>query len=515
MKHRAMLLLGYLPVSKLECFTENRRQTAKQQLFHEAMRSLLSPLTKAGQDGVKMVCADGNVRLVYPILAAYVADHPEQCLVACCRESRCPQCYVHHKHRGDGLKEPGVNSSPRMPIPVLMNIRAFHANKENSVEEDGIQTSVYTPFWADLPHSNIFMSFAPDLLHQMHKGVFKDHLVEWCLNLATRSEIDARFQRMPSHTGLRHFSRGISTLSQWTGVEAKHVERLFLGVIAGAVTPLTFRAARALVDFIYYTGYPSHSTMTLGYMDGALQEWDKCKSEFVRLGERDNFNIPKFHKMRHYTQSIKMLGTADGYNTELPERLHIDCVKQGYRASNRRNYIQQMIIWLCRRESVDAFAAYLAWSKDLEEASENKEEGEDSALTIHHRDNLASMMNTSIQPPRRPSNVHVNISTLQNDYGAVDFLPTLITFLRKHLPHTHHMPNEGSIFNMYRQIKLYYPSLQGFDGVNECNVIQACPAQPPSEFDTSKPRAPAHFDTAIVGEPGKAELIGMEGKFLF
>ncbi|GJJ13728.1 hypothetical protein Clacol_007984 [Clathrus columnatus] len=111
-RHCAMLLLGYLPVSKLECFTEVGRRTAKQQLFHCCMRSLLAPLVEAGQNGVKMTCADGNVRSVHPILAVYIADHPEQCLVACSQENRCPQCLVHHNHRGQPLDDPEINSCP-------------------------------------------------------------------------------------------------------------------------------------------------------------------------------------------------------------------------------------------------------------------------------------------------------------------------------------------------------------------------------------------------------------------
>ena len=63
-----------------------------QKLFHAAMRIIVEPLLDAGEHGVEMTGGDGCVRLVFPILAMYVTDYPEQCLVTCSKYGTCPKC---------------------------------------------------------------------------------------------------------------------------------------------------------------------------------------------------------------------------------------------------------------------------------------------------------------------------------------------------------------------------------------------------------------------------------------
>jgi hypothetical protein len=120
-----------------------------------------------------MPCADGFIRHVYPILAAYIADYLEQCLVACCKENTCPQCAVTAKKRGEH-----IHSALRDPEETLHTL-SEKSHRENPKKFVTQNLRPINPFWKDLPHCNIFSCMTPDLLHQLHKGVFKDHIVSW------------------------------------------------------------------------------------------------------------------------------------------------------------------------------------------------------------------------------------------------------------------------------------------------------------------------------------------------
>jgi hypothetical protein len=181
----ATVLISYIPVSKLTCFLDKTRSAGGHQLFHYCMQRILGPLVKAGQEGMPMTCADGFTHLIFPILAAYIADYPKQCLVAACRENSCPKCHVPPTRRGKP-----VYSEPRDQECTLTLI-GHHASGRTvpMFREEGIWP-IDSLFWSKLPHCDIFKCISPDILHQLHKGCDEDCC--WGFTLTQHEEVILR-----------------------------------------------------------------------------------------------------------------------------------------------------------------------------------------------------------------------------------------------------------------------------------------------------------------------------------
>ncbi|CDO71969.1 hypothetical protein BN946_scf184943.g3 [Trametes cinnabarina] len=495
-KH-ATILIGYIPVTKLECFTRKTRSVEGYHVFHECMRSILEPLVAAGKSGIEMTCTDGGVRWVHPIVAAYVADHPEQCLVSGCQENFCPKCCAHSSELGDPVY------SVMKDQTVIWDAIKEAADGVDTVELKSLGLRLIDPFWRELPHCDIFSCITLDLLHQLHKGIFKDHTVAWATACAEggADEVDRRFKAMPSHPRTEH----------------KHMEKVFLGILCGASDPAAVRAVRSVLNFIYYAHFHTHSDDSLACLEHAWAAFHANKDVFVRLGIRQHFNIPKLNSALHYLLSIRKLGTMDGYNTEHSEWLHIDFAKRGYSASNKREYIKQMMLWLSRQEAVHRFQTYLDWTEptsDLpspagtqdascdnpldDEMDEGHQDGQQAllrALSIISESSLPSYI-----LPKSPSLPGTTVGQLIRDFGCTDFIRALQDYLRKGscsrtLPHAAQNLHPGSRFAAYKRMYLHLPPIQQLSHEVVKDVIRAIPMQPACRLVRA---SPAHFDTVLV-----------------
>ncbi|KAF8160595.1 hypothetical protein BJ912DRAFT_915513 [Pholiota molesta] len=469
----ATILLGYLPIPKFDCFSDKTRSLAKYRLFHYCLEKILMSLREAGLYGKDMMCADGWIRKIWPILAVYVADYPEQCLIACCMENRCPICLVEPNSRGNHT--PAFLRSVRETLFFLK--RKQQGEKDTAFKAWGLR-DVPAPFWRNLPFCNIFTAFTPDLLHQVHKGVFKDHLVKWCTEILTDEIVDQLFRSAPSYHSLRHFKNGISNVSQWTGTEHKEMERIFLGLMAShrGTDTRVLQAVRAMTDFIHYASLETHTTQSLLALRQSLDNFHRVKEVFLELGGRQggHFNIPKLHSLEHYDPLIQLFGSADGYNTESPERLHIDYAKNAFRASNRKDYISQMTRWLERQEAVDRFSQFLVWKAkrngmDLDSSGDTGLSESDLQNSILISKSAYSM---SKKPP--PSSRHVPASLIMaaDGYQAPHFLEALTVFLRKN-GITSFTPYPHDTFGLWSQLVFKLPPIPAVGKRHSANVVRA------------------------------------------
>ena len=113
------------------------------------------------------------------------------------------------------------------------------------------------------------------------------------------------------------------------------MEKVFLGVIVGATDPWVILAVRGVLDFIYYAYFEVHTDESLAQLDAVWLMFHENKDIWETLEIHKHFNINKLHNIKHYLNSICSHGTADGFNMEASERLHIDLAKMGYLATNK------------------------------------------------------------------------------------------------------------------------------------------------------------------------------------
>ncbi|KAG8706037.1 hypothetical protein FRC11_008550, partial [Ceratobasidium sp. 423] len=349
---RAMVIIGYLPVEDFEDVVNRETQANyRGELLHKSLTELLMPLRTASSDGMLAWCADGHLQHLYPTITAWVADWPEQNDIACTCRNGCPRCMQKWTGCGQGGNTAALRDRDRA-IDAFQTYR----NTKSSAKLDALRLKPWPAFWENIPELEIGMCFTPDLLHQLYKGMY-EHARDWAEDLLGMKEFNDRFKSIPQAKGLRHFKRGVTKVKVWTGRESREMMRQFLPIVIDAQAPADFvHVMRALLDFAFLAEREMLTDIELAELEGALEIFHREKQVLVDLTlipGRNTFNrIPKLHMLGHYAESIRELGTPDGYSTETPEHLHILYVKNGWRKSNQRNPMPQIVDYVRWLEAI-------------------------------------------------------------------------------------------------------------------------------------------------------------------
>ncbi|PBK73224.1 hypothetical protein ARMSODRAFT_987174 [Armillaria solidipes] len=266
----------------------------KKKLYHQSLTAILCSLVPAMTTPVVHQCPDEYYRHVIYDLGLYIVDYPEQVLLAGIVQGWCVKC----TSPATNLNAPGDR----------------HSRKHTKVLLDAFKNELDV-LWDNY---NIHEMLLSDLLHQVIKGSFKDHLVEWVYKYLVLKDGDKQLiAAIPPFPGLQRFPHG-HRFKQWTGNDSKALMKVYLAAVAGYLPDSIMKALSAFMDFCYLVQ----------------------RSDF----NESNFSLPRQHAIVHYPSHIMEFSAPNGLCSSITESWHITTIKKPWQHSNHYNALSQMLL---------------------------------------------------------------------------------------------------------------------------------------------------------------------------
>jgi hypothetical protein len=492
------VLIAYIPTPVFKD-PDNLHTALQHRLFHQCLKFILEPLHAAGTDGVYMKDALGNIRHCFLRVAAYLADYPEQVLLNVAAHRNSPVTTAGNHDLGNATPHPRrtrewilarIKQASQIADPK--DVAAY----QKAARELGLN-AVSEPFWENLPKYEPDLVMAPDILHGLLR-FWRDHILKWVIHLVGQRELDQRAQAVQHIVGIRHFTNGISHLSQWTGREDRELQRILLAIIAGSpqMEPRVIRCLRAFHDFLYLAQYRSHNPSTLGYLQKALNTFHSLKNVFINNGARRgdkklirHFKIPKLCGLHAYSYHIPWMGSSPQFSTEITEQCHKVMAKLAYKATNHRNYAIQMCHFMNRRDVILLTQELVAWNAGRELHGRHEEhfqgqsqDDEDLAAPIEANmtSSEAPKVRVDIRKQRtghiwhtvNPDVVHTSLKEVLSLYRIRHFARDLAQFFNQAAPA---FPVSLSLltFDLWDRCRIQLPSIQDDDELAEVRTVQS------------------------------------------
>ncbi|THG97315.1 hypothetical protein EW026_g4652 [Hermanssonia centrifuga] len=336
--HRnAITVVAFLAIPKAEkryakdpTFRKFRRQ-----LFHSSLSTILQPLKQYMTKPEVVRCADSHFRRAIYGLGPYIADYMEQVLTT-------------NTVQGDFYEGPDLRCKEHTELLVEL------VDLKNLWEGYGIVGDLI-PFTNDFPRADICQLISGDLLHQIIKGCFKDHLVDWVNDYLKLThgetkgndiiaQIDRRIAAVPAFTGIRRFKQG-RDFKQWTGDDSKALMKVYLPAVVHFVPADMARALSTFMEICYLLRRSVQTEDTVARVSQCLRRYHNLREIFRTTGTRPNgfHAYLRHHAIDHYPQHIVNFGAPNGLCSSITESKHIKAVKEPWRRSNKYNALSQML----------------------------------------------------------------------------------------------------------------------------------------------------------------------------
>ncbi|KAG1749361.1 hypothetical protein EDB19DRAFT_1893663 [Suillus lakei] len=271
----------------------------------------------------------GDLHMIHTPLVAWIADYPEQLLIACMASKHSPISLATTAQFGDPLPHPPQTHSNTLdaieractisdPCDIASFYKTCQALHLNGVVE---------PYWKDWGHACPSFFLTPDGLHQWDKFYF-DHPINWSINIMGGAELDRQLSALQPHVGARHGANS-----------------LLPGVIVGAVPDEIAHALHAITEFIFQAQNLFLYDETLHSLSKALCKFHYYKDFILTAGGCHGKNGP----LNHF-QIPKL--------DDITERCHITHVKWPYHMSNHRDFHSQCCHFLDWQEKLQFFQLY-------------------------------------------------------------------------------------------------------------------------------------------------------------
>ncbi|KAJ7016290.1 hypothetical protein C8F04DRAFT_1215764 [Mycena alexandri] len=348
---------GVLPAAFLAIPKTSKKHRKKpvyqkfvRQMYHASLARIFEPLKQYMTTPDIVRCPDGHFRRIIYGLGPYIADYPEQVWLAGIVQNWCPKCEAHPDHLDDG---DGENARLRTKTKTEALIMCFDPGI--LWDDYGIRGDV-VPFTNGFPRADIHELICSDLLHQVIKGTFKDHLVTWVNEylvlhygekraLEIIQDIDRRLSAVPEFPGLRRFPDG-RDFHQWTGDDSKALMKIYLAAVAGYLPSDMMKALSAFMEFCYFVRRNAISAPDLIRIQNALDRFHQYRQVFIDCGVRTDISLPRQHSLKHYIRSIRLFASPNGLCSSITESKHIQAVKEAA--------LPQMLVTLTRLDKLAA-----------------------------------------------------------------------------------------------------------------------------------------------------------------